>query len=237
MAVDGDKVRAANFKLFGDWVKANGKEVKPRREVALFYAGDFINMGELGKLAKAHDPSDRKDRHIGRIWTYVKEMTDNPVGRKLRYSSIDTALKACPKAPPAVIDPLTVKPIKPFADMNAYAHGVTRLSPKGDGAYLLAADQRKVWSVLSKLYAANTEGEIMILAEFMRDYETFRKNSDLVHVELKKLLQNKKLPDSAKKQVQAYVKRYIDAYGAKAGAIGKLLAKAEADLKARPGSG
>lgn len=229
--LDPDKIRKANFASFQKWIKANGKSIAPDREIAIFYAGDFINMGELGKLAKAHDKKDdAMGPHIGRIWTYVKEMTDNPIGKKARYASIDTALKACPKAPPAVFHPVKASPIK-YADMKDYAYGVTA---KGPEPFLLDGDRRKVWTVLSECYAANTKGEIMIFAEFTRDYANFKKNSDLVHTELKNLLKNKNLPDSAKRQVQQYVKRYIDAYGDKAGEMLKLIEKAEAEIKAKP---
>lgn len=226
-----DAVRKANFEAFRKWLKANRAAIEPDREIAIFYAGDFINMGELGKLAKAHDrKDDEMGPHIGRIWTYVKEMTDNPVGRKARYASIDTALAACRKAPP-LFDPLTAKKVL-FANMKDYAHAAG--STRGDAAFFAEADRKAMWTMLSAVYAENTKGEIMIFAEFTRNYENFKKNSDLVHTELKALLANRKLPDSAKRQVVAYVRRYIDAYGDKAKVMMKAIEKAEAEMKARP---
>jgi hypothetical protein len=237
MALDPSLIRKANFKAFVEWMKANGKHIEPDGEVALFYAGDFINMGELGKAAKAIEKADSGDPHMGKIWAYVQNMTDNPIlkrakGQKPRYGSIDTALAACKVKPPKVFDPQTGQPVRKFGSIKDYAYGM--VGTRGEGAYFEEADRKKLWSVLSEAYAENTKSDIMILAEFSRDMAAFKKNSDLVHVELKKLLKNDKLPDAAKKQVVAYVNRYIDAYGDKAKDMLKAVAEAEAAMAKKP---
>jgi hypothetical protein len=234
---DPATIRKANFKAFETWVKSYGKTITPDGEVAIFYAGDFINMGELGKAAKAIEKADSGDPHMGKIWAYVKNMTDNPIlkrakGRKPRYASIDTALAACKVKPPVVFDPQTAAKVTKYTNIKDYAYGMG--GTKGDGAFFLEADRKKLWSILSDCYAENTKGEVMILAEFSRDMASFKKNSDLVHTELKRLLQNKALPAAATRQVVAYVNRYIDAYGDKTKDMLRLIAEAEAELAKKP---
>lgn len=230
LANDEKKVQVENYLRFTKWLKSNGKEIKPRRKIALFYAGDYINMGELGKISKKIEGHDNKaDQHIHKAYTLVKQMTSNRFGKKeALYSSVDTAVDACPRKPgPILTCPQTGKDEMP-GSLRAWIDLATKKSRKPP--YLPRKLADRIWPVISSLYARNCDKDIQIIDAGISHSEEFFKKKVLCQREIKELLKNPKLPRSAKNEVRNWVAANLEKYGPRASKMKEALEKAKKEM-------
>jgi hypothetical protein len=201
-----------NFKAFLKWLNQNQRKLRPdEKKIKVFFADRSVNMSDIGRKARAvakKEGSDDLGDHISKMEHYVKVMTQESATRgEAKFASIFTMLEKWKDPIPALVEPKTSLVHRKPRNMHEYVVLVTKNAGKHE--FFKNEDRKKVWSRISKLYAKNSEGEIMILRSGLHNIHEAIKTSDLIRVELKELQKNQKISDSAKRQVAAEVESIL----------------------------
>jgi len=219
------KFQAANLKTFDIWLSSNGKELKPKPNKAVIYAG--FDPGELRKTKNLLT----SDSGMSKMWQKI-EAINNDVKKyegQAKYDLLTDVLKRR-GSPPALLNTQGPKPgsvVTGISNMLDYADTIGNeklaLIDKGKINY--------IWDSLSAKYVENSEGEVTLLEGRTRDNKRVTLAFTMVRAELESLWKRKDLPDATKKNAAHMIAGLMTYYDGQAQISDKIVKEAREVMK------
>lgn len=222
---DMKKFQVANLKAFDSWLSSNGKNLVPKKDEAVIYAGH-----DPGKLSKAKTLMT-SDPDMSKMWRKI-EAINNDVkkyqGQK-KYDLLTDVLERCKSTPKLVAaqGPEAGREVARIPNMMQYA----KLIGNEKYAYIDKGEIHKLWDKLSGAYVANSEGEVNILEGRTAANKRVTIAFTMVRAELETLWKRKDLPDATKKNAALMIAGLMKYYDGEAQLSEKIVKEAREVMK------
>ncbi|MEM7058447.1 MAG: hypothetical protein AAF557_12710 [Pseudomonadota bacterium] len=201
---DPDSVREANWKSFEAWLSKNSKKIAAETNLGVVYAG-LRGAGKSTPSGIFVDGDMTPD--LMPMWKWIKgwnEMAKAVTG-KLRYQTVEDVLRGIKDYPRLKVpEGRGAGAALLYRTMYDCANEISNTKL----ALLPKAKAKKVWSMISKIYAANLKGDLAIMDGVMKDFKRLDQTKILIREELPKLLKNEELSDKSKAAVKKLASDY-----------------------------